>query len=161
MLDKAPTGGASTEKLILRTHPVTGGDLQAADDVLQTMLGGEDVRLAQDAVAGHLIVLASESVHRRIEETLAKLQGEGQVFEMIPLTKVEPYVALSIVREMLDIPFIPDEKDPNAKKHPRLDWDTPSMRIFVRGTKSQVEEVKKIVQSLDQPRLGRFRPAVL
>lgn len=151
MLDKPPEERGGSNAFDLRAHPIEGGSLQAIDDVLQTLLEGEDVRLAQEPKTGRLIVLATEDIHKRIEETIATLEAEAAVFEVIQLEKVEAYVAMSLIREMLDIPYFADDEE-EGQDYPRLDWDTPSRRIFVRGTRSQVDEVKKIVDRLEQPR---------
>ena len=151
MLDKSSEERDGVAAPTLRAHSTNGANLQTVDDVLQTLLAGENVRLAQDATSGRLIALASEEIHKQIEETIAQLEGEVPVFEALQLQRVEPYVAISVIREMFDIPFFTDDEDED-KDHPRLDWDTPSMRIFVRGKQSQVDEIKKIVERLEQPR---------
>ena len=151
MLDKSHDGPGGPEVPKLRAHPVNGASLKMVEDVLQTLLAGEkNVRLAQEPQSGRIVVLANESVHKRIEETIGQLAGEVGVFEVIQLKNVEPFVAVSVIREMFDIPFIIDDKD-EKKDHPRVDWDTPSMRVFVRGTRKQVDEIKKIVEKLEQP----------
>jgi len=151
MLDKPPEERDGANAPVLQAHPVEGDSLQAVDDVLQTLLEGEDVRLAQEPKTGRLIVLATEDIHKRVEETIDTLEAEAAVFEVIQLERVEAYVAISLIREMLDIPYFADEED-EEQNHPRLDWDPPTRRIFVRGTRAQVDEVKKIVDRLEQPR---------
>jgi len=151
MLDKPPEERDGSNAPVLRAHPVEGGSLQAVDDVLQTLLEDEDVRLAQERKTSRLIVLATEDIHKRVEETIDTLEAEAAVFEVIQLERVEAYVAISLIREMLDIPYFADEED-EEQNHPRLDWDPPTRRIFVRGTRAQVDEVKKIVDRLEQPR---------
>lgn len=151
MLDKPPEERDGANAPVLRAHPVEGDNLQAVDDVLQTLLEGEDVRLAREPKTNRLIVLATDDIHERVEETIDTLEAEAAVFEVIQLERVETYVAISLIREMLDIPYYTDDEDEEAN-HPRLDWDPPTRRIFVRGTRSQVDEVKKIVDRLEQPR---------
>jgi hypothetical protein len=152
MLDRTPEERGMASETILRVHAVGVGNLQMVDDVLQTLLAGEDVRLAQEPRSGRLVVQATEEVHERIAKTIEQLAGsDDTVFEVIRLKEVEPYIALSIVREMLDIPFFYDEEEEDDDDHPRLDYDTPSMKIFVRGTQKQVDAVKEIVAELETP----------
>ena len=153
MLDQEPVAGSEDDVPRLQAHPVKSGNLQMIDDVLQTLLAEEpDVRLAQEPSSSRMIVLARPDVHKRIEETIKQLDGEAAVFEMIQLKRVEPFIAVSIIREMLDIPFFIDEDDKD-KDFPRVDYDTPTMRVFVRGTRSQVDEVKRIVEGLEKPQV--------
>ncbi len=151
MMNKPPEERDGENAPFLRAHPVEGDSLQAVDDVLQTLLEGEDVRLAQEPKTSRLIVLATEDIHKRVQETIDTLEAEAAIFEVIQLERVEAYVAISLIREMLDIPYFADEED-EEQNHPRLDWDPPTRRIFVRGTRAQVDEVKKIVDRLEQPR---------
>ena len=157
MLDESPAERDATSAPTLRTHSANGADLQTVDDVLQTLLAGENVRLAKDPASGRLIALASEDIHQRIEDAIAELEGEIPVFEALQMKRVEPYVAITVIREMFDIPFYTDEEDED-KDHPRLDWDSRSMRIFVRGKRTQVEEIKQIVEQLEQPRESKRGP---
>jgi type II secretory pathway component GspD/PulD (secretin) len=138
MLDRSPTELGAKTPPTLRTHLVSKGNLQAVEDVLQTLLSGEDVRLAQEPQTGRIVVLASEGIHQRVEETIAKLAGESAVFDIIQLKSVETYVAMSLILEMFDIPYFSDEED-EGKDHPRLDWESFSKRIFIRGTQKQVD----------------------
>lgn len=151
MLDKSADAVSASDTPILIAHPVPNGNLQAVDDVLQTILSGEDVRVAQEPQTGRIMVLGTQAIHRRVEETIAKLEGEAPVFEMIQLENVETFVAMSLIREMLDIPYYSDEEDEDDKDHPRLDWDSPSKRIFVRGSRQQVDEIKTIIATLEEP----------
>lgn len=141
----APSGDA-----VLKTYVVDGGNLQTVYDVLQTLLVGEDVRLSADTEADTIVALANPEVQSEIEETITKLKASGAVFEVISLNNVDPYFAISLIEQMLDLPDEllddPDTIDPNA---PKIDADAGNRRLYVRAKQSEIDEIKKIVAGLE------------
>lgn len=132
----------------LRSHTVQGGNVQAVYDVLQTLLAGEEIRLSADVEAGTIVALASPQIQQEIADTVAQLAAADSEFEVIPLQKVDPYFAISLIEQMLDLPDVLDDEEEQAEA-PRIDADPGSMRLFVRGKPHQIEQIKKIVSGLD------------
>lgn len=138
----------------LRSHLVAGGNVEMVYNVLQTLLAGKSVRLSMDETAGSVVALATPDVQAEIEQTVAQLQASEADFEVIPLKTVDPYFAISLLEEMLDLPDPlddPEDIDPDA---PKIDADPGNMRLFVRAKKSQIEQIKKIIAGLDSTSLG-------
>ena len=136
---------------VLRSHSVTGGNVETVYNVLQTLLAGQSntIRLSMDEAANTIVAFAPESVQKEIEGTVAQLQASEAEFAVIPLKTVDPYFVISLLDEMLDLPDSlddPDDIDPDA---PKIDADPGSMRLFVRAKKAQLEQIKKIVEGLD------------
>ncbi len=139
---------------VLRSHLVEGGNVETVYNVLQTLLAGKSVRLSMDETAGSVVALATPDVQAEIEQTVAQLQASEADFEVITLKTVDPYFAISLLEEMLDLPDPlddPDDIDPDA---PRIDADPGNMRLFVRAKQSQIEQIKKIVAGLDSTSTG-------
>lgn len=133
----------------LKSHFVEGGNIETVYNVLLTLLAGKEVRLSMDEEAGSVVALAPPSVQREIAMTVEQLAASGAEFEVIPLKTVDPYFAISLLEEMLDLPDAlddPDDIDPDA---PKIDADPGNMRLFVRAKRPQIEQIKKIVEGLD------------
>jgi type II secretory pathway component GspD/PulD (secretin) len=134
----------------LRSHVVNGGNVETIYNVLQTLLAGKPVRLSTDEKASSIVALATPDVQTEISQTVAQLQASEADFEVIPLKTVDPYLAISLLEEMLDLPDPlsdkPEDIDPDA---PKIDADPGNMRLFVRAKKPQIEHIKKIVAGLD------------
>ncbi len=133
----------------LKAYPVDGGNVETVYNVLQTLLAGKTVRLSMDEAASSVVALASPAVQREIEQTVLQLQANEAEFEVIPLKTVDPYFAISLLEEMLDLPDAlddPEEIDPDA---PKIDADPANMRLFVRAKRPRIEQIKKIVAGLD------------
>ena len=102
-----------------------------------------------DETAGSVVALATPDVQAEIEQTVTQLQASEADFEVIPLRTVDPYFAISLLEEMLDLPDPlddPDDIDPDA---PKIDADPGNMRLFVRAKKFQIDQIKKIIAGLD------------
>lgn len=147
-----PENGSSTTdaNAVLKSYPVAGGNLQTVYDVLQTLLAGKNVRLSADRDAEAIVALATPETHVEIEQTVTQLQAAEKSFEVITLNGVDPYFAISLIEQMLDLPdeFLddPDTIDPDA---PRIDADAANGRLFVRAKPKEIEEIKKIVAGLE------------
>ena len=146
--DQKSTGLDQEAKL--ETYVVEGENVETIYSVLQTLLAGKDIRLSADAEASSIVALATPEVQAEIAATIDQLQENIADFEIIPLKTIDPYFAVSLLEEMLDItdPLFADEDDEKSES-PRIDADPANMRLFVRGRKHQIEEIKKIIAGLD------------
>ena len=158
-----PGDEESDAELVLRTHKVAGGNVDLAYDVLQTLLSGrENVRLSKDETAGTVVAMASEVVQREIELTVEKLAADAVTFEVIPLKNIDAFTAVGLVEQMLDLSVIDSSSSSSSRDRdsrdaqptvepPRLDADIENHRLFVRGTPTQIAQIKEIIAGLDQP----------
>lgn len=133
----------------LRSHVVESGNVETVYNVLQTLLSGESMRLSMDEESRSIVALAAPAIQQEIEQTIAQLQATEAEFEVIPLKSVDPYLVISLLEEMLDLPDAlddPDDIDPDA---PKIDADPGNMRLFVRAKRHDIEQIKQIVEGLD------------
>lgn len=134
----------------LKTHRVEGGNLENVYNVLQTLLAGKTLRLSMDEDADNIVAFASEDVQQEISATVASMAAAEAEFEVVPLKSIDPVFAISLLEEMLDIPSEYDDVDEDElAKAPKIDADPGNMRLFVRGRRFQIEEIKKIIAGLD------------
>lgn len=154
-LDKPANSGSVTKGAVLQSHVVEGGNVEIVYNVLLTLLADKSVRLSMDEKAGSVVALASPEIQLEIAETVQQLQATEADFEVIPLKNVDPYFAITLLEQMLDLPdpFLdPDDKEEFYADAPKIDADPDNMRLFVRGRKHQIEQIKKIVAGLDAGR---------
>ncbi len=144
---------ADDSEAILQAHRIAGGNVDLAYDVLQTLLAGQNIRISKDETAGTVVALAPPKIQQEIELTVAKLAAQEAAFEVIELNTVDPYVAISLIEQMLDLPGPYDDNrrrdDPPAAQ-PKIDADPENGRLFVRAKPAQIEEIRKIVEGLDR-----------
>ena len=161
---------SSDGETILRSHLVAGGNVETVHDVLQTLLAGKSVRLSMDETAGSVVALATAEVQEEIAQTVIQLQASEAEFAVIQLKTIDPYLAVSLLEEMLDLdelesrastssnPYYSRSRDPRSREYspkpevvdvPKIDADPANMRLFVRAKPYQLEQIKKIVAELD------------
>ncbi len=133
----------------LRSHAVEGGNVDTVYSVLQTLLSGKSLRLSVDKAASSIVALATPEVQEEIAETVAQLQASEADFEVIPLKTVDPYLAISLLEEMLDLPDSSGRSDEFGLDVPKIDADPGNRRLFVRAKRRQIDQIKKIIAGLD------------
>jgi len=160
-----PDTVSSNQSAVLKSHSVDGGNLEVVNSVLQTLLAGEEVRLSSDERAGAIVALATPEIQARIAQTVAELQAADDDFAVIQLQYVDPYFAISLLEQMLDLSESTEEStrfewwDPRRfsrqteaeDKPPRIDADPGNMRLFVSGKPHEIEQIRKIIEGLDVP----------
>lgn len=141
--DEQPGNAPVAEVAYLQTYAIHSADPTTALQVLQTLLAGQpDTRLTLDEKTNKLIALARPSDHRVITETLAKLEGESSRLEMIQLRRMDPQLVILSINKL----FPTGE---GAMTGPTIDADPNTMRLFVRGTETQIQQIKMLVEQLE------------
>ncbi len=167
-LDVPGEQAESTASMQLRSHRVTGDNLQAVYDVLQTVLAGKSLRLSMQPSTSSIVALADESVHQQIENTIQELQAPAMDFAVIDLHTLDPYFVVSLIGEMFGTKPEPETRswrdrdrdrsrseESTATTAPKVDADPGNRRLFVRGTTDQVAQIRQMVENLDSRRAGR------
>lgn len=142
----------------LRSYEVATGNVQSIYNVLQTLLANESVRLSVDRDVDTIVALATPQVHEQIVATVEQMEAAEQEFEVIPLRKVDPYFAVTLLEQMLDIPtsasVLEDMDEGEVAKLPKIDADPGNSRLFVRAKAQQIAQIKKIVEGLEATSSG-------
>ncbi len=140
----------------LQSHRVKDENLRSVYEVLQTVLIGKDVRLSMEPATNSIVALATASVHQIISDTITELEGLETQFAVIPLRSIDPYFAITLLNEMFEIRSSSSSRrrdDDAASNQPtlKIDADPTGLRLFVRGPKDKVEEVRDVIEKLDRP----------
>ena len=152
-LDVPPAEGpemSEESRPFLDKHAIRVADPQTIFDVLQTSLQGlPEVRMALDPATNNIVLFARQSEHDLVEQTIGKLEGEVKQFEVIPLGRVSAEVAVLMVQQMFGTAVeSEDGTSTTVVDGPKVDADPISGRLFVRGTRTEIDGVRDIVEKL-------------
>lgn len=162
---------------ILKRYPVASGNAEVIYNVLLTLMSGKPVRLSVDPLGGSIVALASPEDHKQIEATVTQFQTAEEEFAVIPLKHVNAYFAITLLEQMLELEdtttssFSDDDdrrdrdrdyrdRDRRSRsaaplvvpeKPPKIDADPGNRRLYVRGLKSQIEQIQRIIEEIDVP----------
>jgi len=158
-IDKAPTetgeAAKEPEQLTLASYFIKSADSQLVLRVVQTLLADlPGVRLEVDATSGKMVAWARPSEHKIISDTLALLEGQDLQFEVIPLKRTDPQLAVAAINKFFGLTTATGDKKDAAKapaQGPIVDGDPVTMQLWVRGTVLQIEQVKDLLEKLEGP----------
>ncbi|MEY4565695.1 MAG: hypothetical protein RLY14_665 [Planctomycetota bacterium] len=150
-LDKAGSSETSnvgaTETPFIKSHRIMGTDPDTAYKVMQNLLAGmPDVLMSLDAKSNQLIIQARKSEHDLVEKTLKEISGQNENFEVVPLQKLEPETVILAVNKFFG--GSGDGKEASATG-PIVDGDSVNRTLWVKGSASQIEQVKNLVTQLE------------
>ncbi len=149
MVDRAPANAGPTvaaEQPQLQSYQIVKADPNQVLMVMQTLMAGlPDVRLAVDEVTKKLVALARPSEHRTIVETLKQLEGDAPRVEVIQLRRMDPQLVMLAINKL----FGTDEE--GTTTGPKVDGDPISMKLWVRGTESEIAQIQQLCDKLEGP----------
>lgn len=144
LVDVPPSQG------ILDTPQIEFYSVQSADpesvlQVVETLLADEpDVRLASDPKTGNLVAMGLPSHHATIRATLDQMERDGQSIEVLKLRYIDPQLA------MLSINKLFGSGEEGGRAAPRVDADITTGQLMVRGTKSQIEQIRTLMEKMGE-----------
>ncbi|MEO1617062.1 MAG: secretin N-terminal domain-containing protein [Planctomycetota bacterium] len=125
------------------THFVRTADTATVFDVLQTLLQDEPgVRVAIDAESKAIIALGTPTVHKQIDEVIAKMEGSGESFEVFQLKRIDPAQALLTINKYFGVT---DE----GGSGPVVDGDPTTGKLWVRGSSDEIDQIRTLLEQLD------------
>jgi type II secretory pathway component GspD/PulD (secretin) len=139
----------------LMTYSITKADPEQTLQVLQTLLAGlPGVRLSVDPVTKKVIALARPTEQATIVATLKQLEGDADQIEVIQLRKMDPQLVILSINKMFGM----DGEEASANG-PKVDGDPTTMKLWVRGSVTQIAQVKELVEAMEGPQSeeGGFR----
>ncbi|RMF89093.1 MAG: hypothetical protein D6741_18330, partial [Planctomycetota bacterium] len=149
-VDPSTTGGAMAALSAtpqLEVFPVTSADPESVLQVVQTLMAGiPDVRLALDPETGNLIAWARPAQLATIRATLDQMQEDSRLVEVIPLRVVDPQVAVLAINKLFGI----DTESTEDKNVPTVDADLSTRQLLVRGSRSQIEQIRELLEKMGE-----------
>ncbi len=127
-------------------YPIANATPESALKVLQTLLAGDpDIRLETDPETGNLYAFVRPSQHERIKETLDLMQSDLRQIDVIPLSSVDPQVAVLAINRL----FGGDAEKP-AKSAPRVDADLTTRSLIVKANSAQLVQIRQLLEKLGE-----------
>jgi type II secretory pathway component GspD/PulD (secretin) len=149
-IDVVPASSAATtpvEAPYFDTHTILGSDPTTTMDILQTTFSGQtNMRLGMDPKTNNIIANATRADHQRIDEVLAKLAGQNTDFQVVSLGKLDVASAILTLEKF----FGKAPKGTEPAKGPIFYGDAASKRIYVKGTKEEVEQVRMLLSKVEE-----------
>lgn len=140
----------AVEELTLKTYYIKAADPQLVLRITQTLLANlPGIRMEVDATSGKLVALARGAEHSMIEETIRQLEGQTQQFEVIQLKRTDPQLAVMAINKFFGLTT--DSKAGPNPDNPIVDGDPLTMKLWVRGTEMQLEQIRDLVEKLEGP----------
>jgi len=147
--DGSEAGPTAAESPQLEVYTVDTADPQSVLAVMQTLMEGmPDVRLAIDDKTNNLVALARPSQHATIKATLAQMQHDRRLIEVIHLHTVDPQIAVLSINKLFSEPGA--KKDAPPAGGLQVDADPTTGQLFVRGTQAQIEQVRTLLEKMGE-----------
>ncbi|MDR1492875.1 MAG: hypothetical protein LBT05_09160 [Planctomycetaceae bacterium] len=171
MLQELDGGTVDPSELHVQVYSINSADPTTALSVAQTLLAGRpDVRISLDSNTKALIVRGRDDDHKKITEIIRQLENVGYKIEVIQLTKLSATKA----KETLDAFFsntssssssagfrgsFPPQasaasSSSNSVPAPIITADTMLKQLIVKGTESQIEQIKTILSMMGETNFG-------
>jgi hypothetical protein len=142
----APAGSGNVEAPQLEVYDVGVADSASVLAVLQTLMANfSDVRLTTDPVTGKLVALARPAQHATIRATLDQMQREARQVEVIRLQFVDPAAAVTAIGKLFGT-----ESGASAAGAPKVEADTLTRQLLVRGSLGQIEQIKALLSKMGE-----------
>lgn len=136
-----PSARAASASLQLEVYEVYPADPESVLKVMQTLLtGSPGVRLATDPKTGSLIALARPTEHATIRATIEQMRRDAQRVEVWQLRIADPQAAAQAIQKL----FGSDGKAPSVQA------DAATRQLLVRGTESQVQQIRSLLEKMGE-----------
>ncbi|HJN09335.1 MAG TPA: secretin N-terminal domain-containing protein [Pirellulaceae bacterium] len=126
-----------------KVYSLANVDGDVAASALNTLFQKQDVEIQFNPTGNALVVVATTSQHKSVEESLKQMEGIERALEVFALQNTDPFVVENAVYDL----FV----DAPEGAAPSVSSDYDSQRLFVRGTKPQIEQIRKLLVSLGEP----------
>jgi type II secretory pathway component GspD/PulD (secretin) len=132
----------------LEVYSITSADPDAIVKMLQAMLHNDPtVVLTADKDAGQIVAFATPPQQTTIKATIDQMQKEAKQVDVINLQNVDPQVAVLAINKLFGSQGKDEQPDPKA---PRVDADITTRSLMVRGTSSQVDQIRDLLHKLGE-----------
>jgi type II secretory pathway component GspD/PulD (secretin) len=133
----------------LEVYSITTADPDAVVKMLQTMLHNDPtVVLTADKEAGQVFAFATPPQQATIKATIDQMQKDAKQVDVINLSNVDPQVAVLAINKLFGSQGGKDEQADS--KAPRVDADITTRSLLVRGTASQVQQIRDLLHKLGE-----------
>ncbi|MBX3439640.1 MAG: hypothetical protein KF861_19280, partial [Planctomycetaceae bacterium] len=147
-IDVEATGSFLSKKPYLFTYSVQNADAREVTKSIDAIMPG--VVLNQDGRNGLINIMATPEQHEKVRDLIHRLDGAGGGAQVavIPLSNMDPSLAVLTLQGM----FI--RESTNA---PTIQADLVGRQVMVRGTETQIVQIRQILRDLGEDGTGTGR----
>lgn len=140
-LDGRTSGGE------IRIYPLANVTAEVAQGALQAMVDRQEqpMSIQINELGNSLIVTGDEQQHQQAKNILDQLDRDDRQLQVFPLRVVDPFTVEMAVDDLY--------RQLPASSAPTLSTDYETNKLFVRGTTSQLEQVRNLLTKLGEPML--------
>lgn len=144
-------GTGSPETTVqLEVHPLGTAESQTVLEALTPLfVQSPEVKLTAARRSKHLVALARPDQQRIIRDTIQQMQTEPRELEVFQLSVVDPYTA----QMSIDTLFEDESNRAGGDDPPKVETDMATGQIVVRGSASQLEEIRQLLAKMGEPLL--------
>jgi type II secretory pathway component GspD/PulD (secretin) len=130
----------------LEVYSLTQADPDSVEEALENLLGDDPtVHISADDENGFIVAIARPSQQATIRATIDQMQRDSRSVDVITLSNVDPQSAVLAINKLFG--GTGDEPDPRA---PLVDADISTRSLMVRGTTSQVEQIRSLLRKMGE-----------
>jgi type II secretory pathway component GspD/PulD (secretin) len=147
-IDIEATGSFLSTKPYLFTYEVMTADSREVTRTIDVLMPG--IVVNEDGRNDLIHILATPELHERVRDLIQRLDGAGggSQVAVIPLSRMDPSLAVATLQGM----FIADDEDA-----PTIQPDLIGRQVMVRGTETQIVQVRRLLADLGEDGTGSAR----
>ncbi len=137
----------SSEELLVEVYSLGGADPASISDVLSDMLSQHpETRIVSDSTTDQLIVLAQADEQVMVKKTIEQLRTAKPTVDVLQLHFVDPYSAQLAIETL----FETSGRGRKRGNAPRVDSDSATGQLFVRGTPEQLAQIRELLGKMGE-----------
>ena len=159
-----------TSGVSFKVYPVPSASATVVLSIIQTRLAGRpDVRASLDATIGAIAFQGRAEDHQKVEEIISEMEDAAFITEVLQLSRMSTTAAKELIDNYFSPttsstssqprnPFMPgggasNTSTANTVAAPIVTTNTTAKQLIVRGTRSQIEQIKDLLTKSGEPNL--------
>ena len=157
-----------TSGVSFKVYPVPSASATVVLSIIQTRLAGRpDVRASLDATIGAIAFQGRAEDHQKVEEIISEMELAGYDVAVLQLSRMSTTAATDLINNYFSptststsqrSPFQPGGGAASASTAttvaaPIVTANSPSKQLVIRGTRSQIEQIKDLLTKSGEPNL--------
>ena len=142
------SAGASADA-VLEIYSLANIESESIVDALESLFANEkpEVNLSVEPTSNQLMVVALPRQHAKLRSALQGLQGKERELEAFQLQVVDPIVVESAIDDLF-------AEATSVADIPSVNADPGTQQLFVRGTREQIERIRKLLLKMGEPSIS-------
>ena len=129
---RSPNGERS-----LKVYTIQAAADESVVETIRSLIDGQpgEVDLSFHQESRQLIAVATDRAHELIHAAIDQMRQEESIVEVFPLRAADPFAVQTAIEQLYE----------NEVDRPVANGDIETQQLFVRGTKSQLDDIRKLL----------------